>query len=145
MTFLEFITTIGIVFGSIAAFIGLLLLAFKTTDLVCDKIIAKRRREHPELYKLFDAIEKKGTEYGTIHNTEITSRKNQIDTILRNWNYYPLAVREQKERELEELRQEIETTKATLKIIADEKIELREQIHNYVEQHNLKWAKRMGW
>lgn len=145
MTFIETIIAIGITIGIVTSILGISLLIFKMTDWSYNRTVTKRRREHPALYELFDTFDKKSTEYYTLRNSEVTPRMNKIDAILRDWNYYPVAVREQKERELEELRQSIEATKATLEIIKDEKAVLREQIHDYVEQHNLEWAKRMGW
>lgn len=144
-TFINTIIAIAVIFGFVAFLCGITILSVKISNWSYDRTVAKRREAHPALYELFDAIERKGTEYCTLHNAEIAPRKNQIDVILRDWDYYPVAVREQKERELEELRQSIEATKATLEILADEKTALREQIHDYVEQHNLEWAKRMGW
>lgn len=145
MTFLETIASAGIAVGIVAAILGFSFLMLKMIDWAYDKIVAKRKREHPALYELFDAIEQKNSEYCVLHNSEVTPRMKQIDVILRDWNYCPVAEREEKEKELEELRQSIKTTKATLKIIADEIAALREQIHSYVEQHHLEWAKKMGW
>lgn len=120
---------------------------------VIDKIIgwyydrqdAKRRLAHPELYQLFDAVKEKGNECSRWYNNEIAPRKKQIDAILQKLDYYPAKIREQKEQELEELRNTIYLAEITEKVLREEKQELCKKIREYINKKNLTWAKKWGW
>ena len=105
----------------------------------------KRRQAHPELYWLLDAVDEKGNECIRWHNNEIIPRKKQIDGILQKLDYYPAKIREQKEQELEELRNAIYLAEITEKVLREEKQELCEKIREYINKKNLTWAKKWGW
>ncbi len=120
---------------------------------VTDKVIgahytkreAKRKAEHPQLYELFDQVNAKSTESVRWYNKEIAPRKREIDAILKEWDYYTADTKRKKEQELEELREGIELTNITRKIIDDELQDLRAQVREYIERNNVEWAKDWGW
>lgn len=110
-----------------------------------DRRDAKRRAEHPELYRLFDRVNKKGSECCHWHNEQIYPKKKQIDNILKDWNYYTDSRREQKEVEVKRLREELQTAEAIDRTLESELVELREQVKDYVKRHDLEWARKWGW
>ncbi len=112
---------------------------------VQNHITAKRRAEHPELFKLFEAVGERSTMSCRWYNKEIAPRKRKIDTILKEWDYYPAKTKSEKEKELEELREAIELATVTHKIINDELRELQMQVKEYIDRNNVKWAKEWGW
>lgn len=105
----------------------------------------KRKKAHPNLFKWFEECEEKGSEAVRWHNSEITPRKRKIDTIINEMPYYPAAVKAEKEAELEDLRNAVYLAKLNDDVLTEELKEVRTRIHNYVEEHNLKWAKNRGW
>lgn len=120
---------------------------------VTDKIIgwyydrqdAKRRLAHPELYRLFDAVNEKGAECCRWHNEQIYPKKKQVDTILAELPYCIPAERAKKEQELEDLRIAIHTATTIDNVLEGELAELRKQTKEYVEKHDLEWARKWGW
>lgn len=120
---------------------------------VIDKIVgwcydrqdAKRRQAHPELYKLFNAVNAKCSECCHWHNENIAPLKKEIDRILADWNYYTDARREQKEKELKRLREELQIAEAKDNVLENELVELREKTKDYVKMHNIEWARKWGW
>ena len=108
-----------------------------------DRITAKRKAEHPELFKLFEAVGERSTMSCRWYNKEIVPRKRQIDVILKEWDYYTEKTKRQKEQELEELREAIELATVTEKIIDDELRDLRLQVREYIIKNKIDWAN--GW
>lgn len=106
---------------------------------------AKRKAEHPQLYQLFNQVDTKSTESVRWYNKEIAPRKREIDAILKEWDYYTADTKRTKERELEELREGIELATVTKKIIDNELRDLQEQVREYIDRNNVKWAKSWGW
>ena len=105
----------------------------------------KRRKMHPDLYRWFDEADKKGSESIIWYNHEIAPRKKQIDAILRDWDYYTAKEREQKEKELEELRNRIHRANIAYRVLEEEKETICDKIRKYVADKNLEWAKKWGW
>ena len=118
---------------------------FKILDKIADRKDAERRREHPELYRLFDEVNHKCSECCHWHNENITPLKKEIDRILADWNYYTDARREQKEAELKRLREELQVAEAMDNALESELVELREKTRDYVKTHDLEWARKWGW
>lgn len=113
--------------------------------LIKKKIEDGRRKKHPQLWKWFEECNEKGRESIRWYNTRIAPKKRAIDTILREWDYYSAEIRTQKEEDLENLRQSISSA-MNVCVEMDASIEiLREKIRNYIKDHDLKWAKDMGW
>ena len=110
-----------------------------------DRRDAKRRRAHPELYKLFDAVKEKSSEGIQWRNEQIYPKKKQIDNILKDWNYYTDSKREQKEVELKRLREELQIAETIDRVLESELVELREQVKDYVKKHDIEWAKKWSW
>ena len=108
-----------------------------------DRINAKRRAEHPELFKLFEAVSERSTMSCRWYNKEIAPRKRQVDAILKEWNYYTEKTKSEKEKELEELREAIELARVTENLIDGELRDLRQQVRDYIIKHEIKWAN--GW
>lgn len=108
-----------------------------------DRITAKRKAEHPELFKLFDAVGERSTMSCQWYNKEIAPRKRQVDAILKEWNYYTEKTKSEKEKELEELREAIELARVTENLIDGELRDLRQQVRDYITKHEIKWAN--GW
>lgn len=142
---MEAIIALAITAG-VVAFIAIFVY---TTDKVIswyyDRQDAKRRLAHPELYKLFNAVNEKASEGIHWRNEQIYPKKKQIDNILKDWNYYTDSRREQKEVELKRLREELQTAEAIDRTLESELVELREQTKDYVKKHDLEWAKKWGW
>ena len=105
----------------------------------------KRRQAHPELYQLFDLVDEKCGECCRWHNKNIVPLKKEIDDILKNWDYYTDARREQKETELKKLREELQVAQTMDDVLHSELVELREQVRDYVKKHDLEWARKWGW
>lgn len=120
-------------------------IVFKILDKIADRKDAERKREHPELYRLFDEVDKKCVECCHWHNENIVPLKKEIDRILEDWNYYTDARREQKETELKRLREELQVAEVTDNVLHSELVELREKTRDYVKVHDLEWARKWGW
>lgn len=120
-------------------------LALKITNWLFNNQEAKREKEHPELYQLIDKVNKKGVEVCHWYNQQIAPKKKQIDRLIEEMPYYPKEVKTQKEEELERLREEVYTATNIKKVLNDELYELRKQVHEYIENHNVKWAKDWEW
>ena len=133
----------------LAVFIALVALFCYITDKLIgwhyDRRDAKRRRTHPELYRLFDAVKEKSSEGIQWRNEQIYPKKKQIDNILKDWNYYTDSKREQKEVELKRLREELQIAETIDRVLESELVELREQVKDYVKKHDIEWAKKWGW
>ena len=140
-----FIITIELlaIFGVIPAVI--VWTVFKILDKIADRKDAERKREHPELYRLFDEVNEKCSECCHWHNENIVPLKKEIDRILADWNYYTDARREQKEAELKRLREELQVAQTMDNVLHSELVELREKARDYVRTHNLEWARKWGW
>lgn len=118
---------------------------FKVLDKIADRRDAKRKREHPELYRLFEEVNSKCSECCHWYNENIAPKKREIDNILKDWDYYTDERRVQKEAELKRLREELQVAEATDNVLESELVELREKTKDYVKTHNLEWAKKWGW
>ena len=105
----------------------------------------KHETEHPELMKLFDAIGKKGSECCHWYNENISPKKREVDRLLKEMPYLPEAKKAEAEEKLEKIRCEIYTAQIIDNTLENELRELREQAHEYVRNHNVKWAKKEGW
>ena len=140
-----FIFTIAFFAVLIAVPVGGGWLLFKILDKIADRRDAERKREHPELYRLFDEVDEKCSECCHWHNENIVPLKKEIDKILADWNYYTDARREQKEAELKRLREELQVAEAMDNVLESELVELREKTKDYVKTHDLEWAKKWGW
>ena len=140
------IEMVAILIG-VLVFFGTIILLFVGTCWVWekaqDRINAKRKTEHPELFKLFEAVGERSTMSCQWYNKEIAPRKRQVDSILKEWNYYTEKTKSEKERELEELREAIELARVTENLIDGELRDLRQQVRDYITKHEIKWAN--GW
>jgi hypothetical protein len=142
----EFIQMFSVLLGCgviLAIVIGLGALLFWIMDKCHANKEAKRRAEHPELFKLFEAVHERSTMSCRWYNKEIAPRKRQVDAILKEWNYYTEKTKSEKEQELEELREAIELAKVTENLIDGELRDLRQQVRDYITKHEIKWAN--GW
>lgn len=118
---------------------------FKILDKIADHRDAERRKAHPELYRLFDEVDTKCSECCRWHNKNITPLKKEIDKILADWNYYTDTRKEEKEAELKRLREDLQVAQTMHNVLDNELVELREKVRNYVEKHDLEWARKWGW
>lgn len=129
---------------AIFGFFALIALAvyaeFKISDVLSDRKEAKRRKEHPEFFRLYDEYDEKGTTACRFYNTEIAPRKRKVDAMLKEEPYWPREVREQKVEEIEKLRREIYTAECMDKGLDKETEEARKKVAEYVHTHNIKWA-----
>lgn len=110
-----------------------------------DRQDAKRRLAHPELYRLFDAVNEKAGEGIRWRNNEIYPKKKRVDTILAELPYCIPEERAKKEQELEELRIAIHTATVINGVLESELQELRNKVKEYVAKHDLEWARKWGW
>ena len=120
-------------------------IATKITDFICEKTLAKRRKQHPELFQLIDKCNEVGTNQCKWYNKNISPKKNSIDKILRGIDYLPKEQREEAEIKLEELRKGIWVAEVTYKELQAEHQKIRDEIHAYIDKHNLQWARNWGW
>lgn len=137
--------TLIVVAGIVGIIAGIAFLSYKIMCWCDDRLDAKRKKAHPDLYRWFDEAHEKGGECIRWYNNEIAPRKRQVDAILRDWNYYTAEEREQKEKELEELRNRIYLANITDRVLEEEKKAICDKIRKYVADNNLEWAKKWGW
>ena len=141
----EALTTCIVFAIVIAGFALVFYITAKTTDFICEKRLAKRRKQHPELFQLIDKCNEAGISQCKWHNKNITPKKNSIDKILRGIDYLPKEQREEAEIKLEELRKDIWIAEITYKVLQEEHQKIRDEIHAYIDKHNLQWARNWGW
>lgn len=123
------------------AFLALMVFAeFKISDALSNRKEAKRRKEHPEFFRLYDEYDEKGSTACRFHNTEIAPRKRKVDALLKEEPYWPQQVREKKLEEIETLRCGIYTAECMYKGLDKETEEARKKVAEYVHTHNIKWA-----
>ena len=142
----EFVQMFSVLLGCglfLAIVIGLSVLLFWIMDKYYAKRESKRRAEHPELFKLFKAVNERSTMSCQWYNKKIAPRKRQVDAILKEWDYYTEKTKREKEQELEELREAIELARVTENLIDGELRDLRQQVRDYIIKHEIKWAN--GW
>ena len=127
-------------FGFILFIALVVVLDLKISDIIHKKKDRKRRKEHPEFFRLYDEYDEKGTTACRFYNTEIAPRKRKVKAMLEEELYWPREVREQKMEEIEKLRREIYTAECMDKGLDKETEEARKKVAEYVHTHNIKWA-----
>ena len=138
---IETLVFVGL-FGAVVIFA---LLLSKAMDIVQNIIDFKRKKAHPELFKMIDECHDKGAESAQWYNAEVAPLKRKIDALLDTLRYCSNAKRVEQEEELEELRTELyEVTLVADTLDADWRV-LQKKIHKYVEEHDLEWARKWGW
>lgn len=126
----------GIIFGlGLLCFIICMIMTF-----VNKRKDKKRHEEHPEFFRLRDEFGKKVDIACDFYNNEISPRKCEVDSMLREEHYWPQEVREQKMEEVEKLRREIYIAECTYKGLDKDTQEARQKVVEYVREHNIKWA-----
>lgn len=142
---METILAIGIVvalIGSVA------LLTWAISQFMCwnyDRIQKKRKKAHPYLWQLFDEVSEKSKQSCLQYNHNVAPLKKQIQAILDKMDYWPAEIREAKEQEAEQLRLKLYPQELEYEVLNTELKEIRREIHNYVNKHDLTWAKSWGW
>lgn len=131
--------------GIIVVSVGLSLAISGTINLCYNLTEKKRKKAHPHLWVWFDECDEAGQEECRWHNAQIAPLKNKIDAILREWDYYTAETKLQKEEELENLRKAIESADKVYIEMHNKTEAIRSKIHNYVEEHDLEWARHWGW
>lgn len=127
-------------FGFILFIALVVFLEFKINDFIHNRKEAKRRKEHPEFFRLYDEYDEKGNNACRFYNTEIAPRKREVDYMLKDEPYWPQEVRGQKMEKIEQLRREIYTAECTYKELDKDTQEARQKVADYVHSHNIKWA-----
>lgn len=123
-------------------------IAFATDKLISwgyDRAEKKRKAEHPQLWKWMEECNEKGAEENRWYNAMVAPLKSKIDAILREWDYYSTETRVQKTEELENLRLAVEDAMEVYNEMCADTQTLRDAIHDYVEEHDLEWARHWGW
>jgi vacuolar-type H+-ATPase subunit I/STV1 len=142
---MEALVFFGIITG-LALFLAILTIAIiKVDNWRYDRMDAKRRAEHPQLYLWFDECEEAGRQSCMWYNQQIAPLKREVDAILKEIDYYPAEQRAEKEAELEELRKRIYVAQAIKKSLEEKVEEVKTKIKKYVADNNLEWAKKWGW
>lgn len=131
--------------GIIIVSVGLSLAISGTINLCYNLTEKKRKKAHPQLWVWFDECNDAGQEECRWHNAQIAPLKNKIDAILREWDYYTAETKLQKEEELENLRKAIESADKVYIEMHNKTEAIRSKIHDYVEEHDLEWARHWGW
>lgn len=131
--------------GIIVVSVGLSLAISGIINLCYNLTEEKRKKAHPQLWVWFDECNDAGQEECRWHNAKIAPLKNKIDAILREWDYYTAETKLQKEEELENLRKAIEVADVVYCEMHNKTETIRSKIHDYVEEHDLEWARHWGW
>lgn len=131
--------------GIIVVSVGLSLAISGIINLCYNLTEEKRKKAHPQLWVWFDECNDAGQEECRWHNAQIAPLKNKIDAILREWDYYTAETKVQKEEELENLRKAIESADKVYIEMHNKTEAIRSKIHDYVEEHDLEWARHWGW
>lgn len=131
--------------GIIVVSVGLSLAISGTINLCYNLTEEKRKKAHPQLWVWFDKCNDAGREECRWHNAQIAPLKNKVDAILREWDYYTTETKLQKEEELENLRKAIESADKVYIEMHNKTEAIRSKIHDYVEEHDLEWARHWGW
>ena len=135
-----------VITAGLVAFIALVIyVANKVISWYYDRQDTKRRLAHPELYRLFDAVNEKASEGIHWRNEQIYPKKKQVDIILAELPYCIPTERAKKEQELEDLRTAIHTATLIDNALKSELEELRKKTKEYIETHDLEWARKWGW
>lgn len=127
-------------FGFIFFIAFMVFLELKISDFIYNGKEAKRRKEHPEFFRLYEEYDEKGNTACHFYNTEIAPRKRKVKALLEEELYWPQEVREQKMEEVEKLRREIYAAEDTDRALDKETEEARKKVADYVHSHNIKWA-----
>lgn len=138
MGFVGFIIVIALCLGLSLAIAGI-------CNGIEKRVETKRKKAHPDLFKWFEECDEKASDSVRWYNKEIAPLKRKVDAIISEMSYYPASVKVRKEAELEELRNQIHVATMTYEALEEQVQEVRTRIHNYVEEHDLKWAKNWGW
>lgn len=128
---------------TLGVFAGLVLLIFlscKFWDWIDDCQWKKRRKQHPEFFRLREDYSDKADEGCRWHNKEIAPRKRNVKALLEEEPYWPKEVYEQKMEEVEKLRREIYTAEIMERAMDKTTEEARQKVVDYVRTHNIKWA-----
>jgi hypothetical protein len=142
---MEALVFFGVITG-LALFLAILTITIiKVDNWRYDRMDAKRRAEHPQLYLWFDECEEAGRQSCMWYNQQIAPLKRDVDAILKEIDYYPAEQRAEKEAELEELRKRIYVAQAIKKSLEEKVEEVKTKIKKYVADNNLEWAKKWGW
>lgn len=142
---MEALVFFGVITG-LALFLAILTITIiKVDNWRYDRMDAKRRAEHPQLYLWFDECEEAGRQSCMWYNQQIAPLKREVDAILKEIDYYPAEQRAEKEAELEELRKRIYVAQAIKKSLEEKVEEVKTKIKKYVADNNLEWAKKWGW
>lgn len=136
----EDVLVLLVVFGFFAFIALMVFLEFKISDFIHNRKEAKRRKEHPEFFRLYDEYSEKGEAACRFYNTEIAPRKRKVDYMLKEEPYWPREVWVEKMEEIEKLRQEIYTAESIDKGLDKETEEAKKKVADYVHAHNIKWA-----
>ena len=127
-------------FGFILFLALAVFLDFKISDFIRNREKAKRHKEHPEFFRLYDEYDEKGDTARRFYNKEISPRKCKVDSMLKEERYWSQEAREKKMEELEKLRREICFAEDTYKYMNRETDNARQKVVEYVRTHNIKWA-----
>ena len=134
-----------VLLGIIVVSVGLSLGISGIINLCYDVTEDKRKKAHPQLWVWFDECNEAGQEECRWHNAQIAPLKNKVDAILREWNYYSAETKSQNEIELENLRKAIESADVVYREMHNKTEAIRSKFHDYVEEHDLEWARHWGW
>ena len=137
--------SLAVVAGVIAVFAVITIAIIKVDNWRYDRRDAKRRQAHPQLYLWFDECDEAARQSCMWYNEQIAPLKKEVDSILKEIDYYPAEQRAEKEAELEELRKRIYVAQAIKKSLEEKVEEVRIKIKKYVADNNLEWAQKWGW
>lgn len=132
----ELLLTLGVFAGLVLV----LFLYYKFWDWVEDRKWEKRRKQHPEFFRLREDFSDKANERCRWYNKEIAPRKRNVKALLEEEPYWPKEVYEQKMEEVEKLRREIYTAEIMERAMDKTTEEARQKVVDYVRTHNIKWA-----
>ena len=125
----------------IAIFVALYIIIDKTIEFAYNTVEAKRKREHPKLFELIENHNQCINDECGFYNKNIHPLKQKVDSILRDWNYYPMDTREEMEIQLEDIRNNIQELSEIYAEKCENSQAVKEEIKAYVAEHNIKWAK----
>ena len=115
--------------------------------IICDRAFAryytrleaKRRAEHPILYRQFDKTEELGRQMNQLNREHLGPLRREIDGLLQGYVYIPNESKVVVDIALEELRKKYHTHNEVYKILQAEQDGIRKWIEEYKKENNIDW------
>lgn len=135
----ELFIILGIIFGLILFCITMSVLSCKIIDWIFNLREKYIYKKYPELKKLWQELKNKQSIYSYQYNEVWLPIRNRIDDILMNYQYTPLNMRKEVDRELEILRENYFCASADMTSAKAEIDRVNNEVKQFQKEHNIKW------